>query len=172
MASLIDELINVLAEETEEYKILYKLAHEKTPVIVKGDVEKLQEFTAEEQLHLEKIIKSEKKREEVVTDIASVLNIDKGDVTVRKLLVALKNQKEVVERLSQVHSELKKTLKEFTAVNDINKSLLRDSLDMAEFNLNLIRSMNQAPELANYNSSSTYSSDMHIEQRGIFDAKQ
>ena len=40
MASLIDELINVLEQENKEYETLMLLSKEKTPVIVKGDLEK------------------------------------------------------------------------------------------------------------------------------------
>lgn len=171
MASLIDELIDVLALENDEYRVLLKLSQEKTPVIVQGDVEKLQEFTSQEQLHLDKILKAEKKREELVDDMATVLNLNKKEITVSGLVRVLKGQPDVQKRLAQVHGELKRTLKEFMAVNDINKELLKDSLDVAEFNLNLIKSMNQAPEMANYNNKSAYNSDM---QSGysVFDTKK
>lgn len=172
MASLIDELIDVLKLENDEYKILLKLSQEKTPVIVQGDVEKLQELTSVEQLHLDKIIRAEKKREELVNDMATVLNLDKKEITVSSLVRVLKGQPEVQRKLSQVHSELKYTLKEFVAVNDINKSLLKDSLEIAEFNLNLIKNINQAPETANYNNKSAYNSDMGAGQSGFFDAKK
>lgn len=172
MASLIDELIDVLGFENEEYKILLKLSQEKTPVIVQGDIEKLQEYTSEEQLHLDKILKAEKKREELVDDMATVLNLNRKEITVSGLVRVLKGQPDVQKRLAEVHSELKRTLKEFVAVNEINKTLLKDSLEVAEFNLNLIKSINQAPEVANYNNKSAYNSDMQSGYSGIFDAKK
>ena len=46
MASLIDELIDVLDKEEREYQDLILLSQEKTPVIVRGDLEKLQKITA------------------------------------------------------------------------------------------------------------------------------
>ncbi len=172
MASLIDELIDVLAYENDEYSIILKIAYEKTPVIVQGDVEKLQEYTSTEQLHLDKILKAERKREELVSDMATVLNLSKNEITVSSLIRVLNSQPDVQKRLSEVHSELKRTLKEFVAVNDINKTLLQDSLEVAEFNLNLIKGMNQAPETANYNNRSAYNTDVQPGYSGIFDAKK
>ena len=65
MASLIDELIDVLDKEEKEYQDLMLLSREKTPVIVKGDLEKLQKITEAEQYVVGKVTKLEKKRVEV-----------------------------------------------------------------------------------------------------------
>jgi len=172
MASLIDELINVLTLENEEYRILLKLSQEKTPVIVKGDIEMLREITGKEEYHLDKIVKAEKKRVEVLDDMATVLNIDKKNITLKALVDVLKAQPNEQKKLSTVHDELKATLKEFGMVNDMNKSLLNDQRDMVEFELNLIRGRDQAPELANYSSDSKYNQMSGAMQTGLFDAKQ
>lgn len=172
MASLIDELIDVLKIENDQYKALLKLAQEKTPIIVKGEVDKLHELTLVEQQHLDIILKSEKKRQEVVDDMATVLNLNKNDITIRGLVKVLGGQPEIQKRLSEVHDELKQTLKDFAKVNDINKVLLTDSIEMTEFNLNLLRNRDQAPETANYNSQSNYQQGGGYGQTGLFDAKQ
>ena len=49
MASLIDELIDTLNREDEEYNRLIALSREKTPIIVKGDLEGLAAVTDKEQ---------------------------------------------------------------------------------------------------------------------------
>lgn len=49
MASLIEELIDVLQKENEEYQKLLAISMEKTPVIVEGNITKLQEIVAREQ---------------------------------------------------------------------------------------------------------------------------
>ena len=69
MASLIDELIDVLDKEEKEYQDLILLSQEKTPVIIKGDLEKLQKITEAEQYVIGKVNKLEKKRTEVAKDI-------------------------------------------------------------------------------------------------------
>lgn len=172
MASLIDELINVLNTENDEYRVLLKLSHEKTPIIVRGDVDALKDMTLKEQTHLDTVLKLEKKRQEVIIDMATVLNLNKEDITVKKLVNVLGGQPEVQKRLSLVHDELIVTLKNFNVVNELNKQLLKDSLEMNEFNLNLIRNRDQAPETANYNSNSNYAGENEMTTQGLFDAKQ
>jgi hypothetical protein len=44
VASLMETLMDVLEKENTEYEKLVVLSKEKTPVIVKGDIEKLQEI--------------------------------------------------------------------------------------------------------------------------------
>ena len=55
MASLIENLISVLEQENSEYEVLLELSRKKTPVIVKGDIERLQEITDEEQNIIDRI---------------------------------------------------------------------------------------------------------------------
>lgn len=49
MASLIDNLIDTLTKENEEYEILLELSTEKTGIIVKADPEALNEIVQREQ---------------------------------------------------------------------------------------------------------------------------
>ena len=106
MASLIDELISVLSEENEEYRELIKISTKKTGVIVKEDLEQLREITAKEQEHTGTLINLEKKREEVTSDIAMVLNRKESELTVRSIINILDGQKEVQARLIAVHDDL------------------------------------------------------------------
>ena len=145
MASLIENLIDVLNTEYSLYEELYQLSLKKTPVIVAGNLEELSAITGEEQARAKKLQELEKKREAVVKDIAMVLNLNTKDVTVKSLVIALNGQKEQ-KSLSEIHDKLKKILKDFGTVNDMNKHLVQDSLDMAEFNLNLYRSASSMPQ--------------------------
>ena len=70
MASLIEELITTLKEETVEYEALLELSTEKTGIIVRDDIQNLNEMVAKEQSHLDRIANLEKKRTEVMKDIA------------------------------------------------------------------------------------------------------
>lgn len=170
MASLIDELISVLSEENEEYRELIKISTKKTGVIVKEDLEQLREITAKEQEHTGTLINLEKKREEVTSDIAMVLNRKESELTVRSIINILDGQKEVQARLIAVHDDLKHTLKSFSMVNEINKNLIRESLELIDFNLNYIKGMYQAPEVANYSKDAVNVSPAL--DLGVFDAKQ
>ena len=50
MASLMENLIQVLEQESEEYEGLLSLSQKKTPIIVSSDLEKLQKITDDEQV--------------------------------------------------------------------------------------------------------------------------
>ncbi len=89
MASLIEELITVLKEEDKKYKELVELANQKTPVIVKGDLDGLRVITAKEQDYIEGLNHLEKRRIDVVKDIALVLNKKEEDLTIKAIIALL-----------------------------------------------------------------------------------
>ena len=171
MASLIENLISVLTQENNEYIQLLNLSLDKTTVIVSGDVEKLQLMVVEEQKIVEKINKLEKSREENVKDIANVLNIPEWELKLDKLVKMLENQPKEQEELSRVRGAFKKTMNQLVKVNDNNKVLLQESIDMIEFELNLSRNTMLAPATANYGKGAYGSAGAGIGS-GLFDAKQ
>lgn len=170
MASLIDELIDVLDKEEKEYQDLILLSREKTPVIVKGDLDKLQKITEAEQYVVGKITKLEKKRVEVTKDIAIVLGQDEDSIKVTEIADLLQSQPEAQGRLLEVHDRLKATMQEITKINDMNKSLIKESLEFIEFNLNLVKGVYQEPGTGNYTKDA--SSAQAVLTPGVFDAKQ
>ena len=150
MASLIEVLINTLESENSEYEILLKLSKEKTPIIIEGNIDRLREIVAMEQVHTDKIVALEKKRTEAVKDIATVLNKDVKTLTVKTIIGLLKGQDEAQNKLSTAHDKLKRTLNDMVVVNEINRELVQDSLDFIEFNINFLSGISQMPETANY----------------------
>lgn len=151
MASLIEDLISTLEKENDEYVKLVQLAKKMTPVIIKGDVVELNEMVAEEQGFADRLSALEKKREEVVTDIAIVLNKDADTLTVKHIIELLKGQDKVQKQLSDIHDRLRSTLGDMSAVDEINRQLIQESLELVNFNINYINGLNQLPEMANYN---------------------
>ncbi len=170
MASLIDELIDVLSLEEKEYQDLILLSREKTPVIVKGDLEKLQKITEAEQFVVGKLNKLERRRTEVAKDIAIVLGKEEDTLKVPDIIEILASQKTEQERLKEVYDKLKATLKEMVRLNDINKGLVQESLEFIEFNMNLYKGIYQEPETGNYTKSASASKP--VATPGVFDAKQ
>lgn len=169
MASLIEELITVLEEEDKKYKELVELANQKTPVIVKGDLDRLKVITAKEQGYIETLNHLEKRRVDVVKDIALVLNQKEEDLTIKAVIALLEGQDKEQKRLSEVHDSLRQTLLNISTLNDMNKGLITSALEMAEFNINIIKSMYQAPELGNYGKDA-YNTESSLNY-GVFDAK-
>ena len=139
MASLIDELITILSKENKEYQDLVILSKEKTNVIVKGDIEYLQKITEAEQSFIGRITKLEKERMENVEEIAKVLCRDAKTLTVRDIIEVLKGQLEAKEKLAKVYDEIKNTISQLTALNEMNKNLIDQSLELIDFDLNLLQ---------------------------------
>ncbi len=171
MASLIETLIDVLDKENTEYESLIELANVKTSAIVNGDVEKLQEILLQEQHHIDVVNRLDADREQNVKDICDVLNIPAKGVKVTDIVGLLSKQPKDKAALSEVHLKLKRTIDSLLKVNDNNKVLLQESIDMVEFELNLARNSVVAPQTGNY-SKGAYEQSVDYGSPGAFDAKQ
>jgi flagellar biosynthesis/type III secretory pathway chaperone len=83
----------------------------------------------------------------------------------------MEKQPEFQHPLIIVRDKMLKQVEELRQVSAHNRDLLQQSLEMTEYSINLIQSMNQAPETANYNKN-TYSGSTLGESHSSFDAKQ
>lgn len=170
MASLIESLIDVLDKEHKEYTGLLDLSKLKTTAIVNGDVDNLQDILVKEQSFISRINKLDEQRMENVQDICNVLNIPVKDIKIDKIIEMLSAQPKEQEALSGVHTRLKSTLNELMQINNNNKVLLQETMDMMDFELNLVRSTVTAPQTANYDRGA-YEAES-VSEFGSFDAKQ
>ena len=66
MASLIDDLTAVLQQEMEVYQTLIPISEQKTEVLIRGDLKRLQEITDQEQELLDQASAYGHRREEVL----------------------------------------------------------------------------------------------------------
>lgn len=171
MAGLIDELMDTLDKENDEYQKLLELAKSKTEIIVKGDIEALQKITEQEQLIGDRVNPLEKKRIEYTKDIATVINRPVETLTLTRMMELMESQPVVKNRLSELHDKLQATVRELMRTNDLNQALLRESLELVNFDITLLNSMKQAPLTANYDKSA-YNTEQHLISRGAFDTRQ
>lgn len=172
MASLIENLISVLEQENSEYETLLELSRKKTPVIIKGEITELQKITDEEQNIIDRIHQLELKREEGIRDIANVINKDVEQLKLENLIQMLGKSPREQAMLAEVHDRLRVTLSQMQKVNEQNRELLTSALEMVDFDLNLLQSMRQAPETANYNKGAYNAGSVIGTDRRNFDAKQ
>lgn len=173
MASLMEDFIDTLNKEDEEYQKLLLISRRKTPIIVKGDTENLAKITEEEQVVVDKINNLDKHREEILNDIATVLNRDVQELKIPRIVELLKGQTKEQEQLQDVYNRLKVTTSEMKAVNEENSRLIKLSLEMVQFDMTLLQSMKQGPETGAYNSQGGYNDSGMI--RGAvsrFDSKR
>ena len=171
MASLMENLIDVLDRESNEYEGLLSISRRKTPIIVGGDLDELQKITDEEQDMVNRLNALERRRMEVTADIATVLNRDVTKLTLTNLIDMLAGRPAEQNALAEIHDKLHRTVRELKRVNEHNSSLLKDALEMVEFEINLLQASKQAPETANYNRGAYNAGDTMGVSRG-FDAKQ
>ncbi|MDE5893520.1 MAG: flagellar protein FlgN [Acetatifactor sp.] len=167
-----ENLIGVLQQECVEYNGLLELSDRKTPVIVAGDLENLQKITDEEQEWVGRIASLEKKRVEITADIANVLNKDVTTMKLGDLVQILSARPAEQKLLSDACEGLKEVVYRVKAVNEQNQELIQHSLELVEFDMNLLQSMRNAPQTANYNREAyTAGGTMGVASPG-FDAKQ
>lgn len=150
MASLIDALTDVLNKENEEYTKLLELAQIKTSAIVNGDVETLQGILGKEQKSIDIINKLDEERESNVKDICNVLNLTYGQIKVDQIVQMLERRPKEHDALQEAHLGLRRTLNQMMKVNENNKMLLKESMDMIDFELNLAKSTVMAPQTGTY----------------------
>ena len=167
MASLMNELLEVLENEEAGYRELVEASTRKKEVIIKADIRALEEITAEEQEIAGKI---KNKRISIMEDIANVLNRKPEDLTVDALLEILANQPKEQEQLAKIRLQLKDTLTEMKNINEQNQTLVNQAMELVEFDMALLKSMRQAPETANYNRQAYNTGELL--GSGGFDAKQ
>ncbi len=167
-----ENLIAVLQQECVEYNGLLELSSRKTPIIVAGDLVNLEKITDEEQEWVGRIAHLEKKRTEVTADIADVLNKDVKTMKLRDLVEMLAARPAEQKLLSDACDGLRDVVSRVQAVNEQNRELTQHSLELVEFDMNLLQSMRAAPQTANYNREAySAGSSMGTVNHG-FDAKQ
>lgn len=170
MASLIEDLIATLEEENEIYVRLLPVQEVKKKTIIINDLKTLQEITRQEQDVIQQIGALERKRQEVITNIGTVINRDPKTLDLPALIGLLEKQPEEQRRLSLIYDSLKETVRRLEDINALNQSLIEESLEMIEFNLNFIQSTRMSPG-NNYNKDAV-GVNMPVSQAGVFDARQ
>lgn len=93
------------------------------------------------------------------------------ELDITTLARILAKQPEEKQRLAALHDSLRVIMKRLVDVNERNKELIENSLEMVEFNLNFIQSTRMSPGNNNYNRNATNSYTSDYGTHG-FDAKQ
>lgn len=173
LASLVEELVTVLQSEEELYRSLIPISERKTEILVRGDLKALQEVTDEEQELLDQASALGHKRDAVIQNMGMVLNRPGDQLDLVSLIELLAKQPEEKKRLSRLHDSLKQVMKRLVDVNEKNKNLIENSLEMIEFNMNFIQSTRMSPGNNNYDRNAASAGNTGVNgAMGSFDAKQ
>lgn len=172
MASLMENLMDILEQEHREYKVLLDLSMKKTRIIVSNDVLQLSVITEEEQKQVDRINALDRQRVIAMRDIANVMNMDVQTLKLGKLIEMLAGRPAEQRRLTEVKDALHETTQNMARINAQNKELLENALELVEFDLNIVRGMKAAPETAEYNRGAMSAGNLMGVPAGRFDAKQ
>lgn len=171
MASLMEELIQTLDEEEKVYRALIPIEEEKTRAVIANDLESLQSITDRERELVDRSSALEGKREQVALDIATVLGRNPQTITISEIVDVLKNQPKDQKKLQDIHDRLRRTVMRLQEINNQNRDLIENSMEMIEYNMNVIRSTRMSSGSSNYSSDASEVAGM-APQHGLFDAKQ
>ena len=172
MASLMENLIEVLGQESEEYEGLLALSQKKMRIIAGANLEDLQKITDDEQEVVSRLNRLEKRRIEVAADIANVLNKDVETMKLSNLIQMLAGRSAEQAKLAEAHDRLKSVVREVQRTNEQNRELLEEALELVNFEMNMLQAYKAAPETANYTRSAYNSGAQMGVDSGGFDAKQ
>jgi flagellar biosynthesis/type III secretory pathway chaperone len=165
MAGMINQLLDVLTEQSQRYEELLALSLEKRDAIVKDDLELLQKITRFEHLLVSQNQKLERKRQELMKDISDVMGKSVEDLTLSALAELMKEQ-DVQAGLVEAGEKIRATLEQLSEANDLNATLIQNALEYIEYSMNVMKtSMNQNPSLY------TVKGGQLQEDTGLFDSR-
>ena len=124
MASLMDNLVEVLEEENTQYEKLVELSKSKKRAIIKTDVVELEKITEQEQEVSGLLRNLDNRRDAVLKDMADVLGKDFKEMTITKLIGYLGGQPKEQERLSEIRAKILTTGNQMQECNRRNEELL------------------------------------------------
>ncbi len=172
VASLMENLVDVLDKECTMYEKLLGLSSQKTTIIIKGDLKALAEITDEEQYIISDIQGMEKQRVTAMTDIANVLNMDVNSLKLTDLIQVLAKRPTDQKNLAKQRDRLVTVADNVRRVNGQNQELLKSSIEMVQFEMNIIQASKRAPQTANYSRAADTIGECLGYTSGGFDAKQ
>lgn len=172
MASIIENLVSILEKENSEYEELLGLSMKKTPIIVAGKPQDLETITDEEQLIVGRIHQLDVQRQQIMEQIASVINRDVTTIKLPDVIQILDRRPAAQKQLTEVYDRLKATVRNVERVNNQNRELIESALEMVQFDLQMLQAARKAPETANYNRGAYSIGETIGLGMGSFDAKQ
>ncbi|TCW42212.1 FlgN protein [Thermohydrogenium kirishiense] len=127
----IDELIDVLNGEMLLYKDLLDISTKKTDVIIHGKIQELDNMTKIEGNIICKLSMLEEEREKILSGYD-----DTGEITISELCKML--PEDDAKKLKKIQKEFESLLKALNDRNELNKSLLQQSIEFVNYSLSII----------------------------------
>ena len=119
-----------------------------------------------------KIQRLEKERIVAMENIASVLNTDVNSLKLTDLITILEKRPVDQRNLAVQRDRLVGVVDNVRRVNGQNQELLKSSIEMVQFEMNIIQASKRAPQTANYSRAADTTGECLGYTSGGFDAKQ
>ena len=148
---LLKDIANVLGRTEEKiYQTLISYGEKKTDILIRADVPELEKLTCLEQLASDDLVTHSNQQVQLLKDIANVLGRTEEKMTVTRLITLLESQPDVQKKLTEARDRLLAAADRMNHLNDQNVALIKQAIELNEFDLTLFKSLRQAPETANY----------------------
>jgi len=143
----VQPIISILEKLEKMHRSLLELAHKKTELVKKGDMDGLDSIIKNEQSHVAAIEVLEKQRLQTVTDYLRAKGIALVDFpTVAQVIEAAPNEEER-QKLNSLREALLLVIEELRKQNELNQQLVFQSLKFVNMSLDMMRPQ---PEQINY----------------------
>jgi len=170
VASLMEELLLTMDGETEQYEKLINLNGEKKDSIIHKKLDVLEAITVQEQAIADALLELEKKRQDLLCSIAAVMGHEGEPITVSWMIDNMAGQPVERQQLIAAKDKLKEAAANVQVLNFQTQNLLRQAIEMVEFDITLLKSAKQAPQTSNYGRDAETTGNL-LGKSG-FDAKQ
>ncbi|MBE0067762.1 flagellar protein FlgN [Thermoanaerobacterium thermosaccharolyticum] len=127
----INDLIDVLNGEMLLYKDLLDISLKKTDVIIHGKIQELDNMTKVEGSIICRLSKLEEEREKILSGYD-----DTGEITISELCKML--PEDDAKKLKKIQKEFESLLKALNDRNELNKSLLQQSIEFVNYSIGII----------------------------------
>jgi hypothetical protein len=147
LEQLIREFIGIFTVEKTVYNELLRLSKIKKDILIKNDVDELNNIVLKEKEANKKIGALEKKRELVVQRLAQHMGKDAGDVTLNVIVDMAEGIQK--NQLIDLKNNFTILLKQLADSNDVNKDLINTHLKYTAFSLDVITQSTNTSETYN-----------------------
>lgn len=165
MAGLVSEYIAQLEEMAGYYDELLDISLEKKEIVIRNELEALRSLTEKENQVIGRFGRAERKRSEILQDMALVMNRPVESLDLETLCELIQGPEQA--ELCKLRLRIREVTDKLRQANDRNKVLIQNSLDYIDFSVNLMRDAVQA-EPCFYSATG----EALMDGKGFFDARQ
>lgn len=163
MSKTVEQLKEALRQEQHLYQALLELADQKTMMVVRNKVRDLEQLTLKEQQFIREMGRFEQIRQSLLGHFAQEKELTEVPQNLSALLTFLSEKD--AEEIENLRQELTATIHEISEKNRLNETLIQQSLDFIQINLETLTQQESGNPYGNK------ADTKNKQTRQIFDAK-